>query len=227
MDEKLFIKDPVSSDLGRKLLQQSVYLIDAVGMEKFTFKKLAIELSTTESSIYRYFENKHKLLLYLTAWYWSWLETFIAFSISNVADPEQRLRIMIDILCRSDWGDQVMDSMNLSSLHRIIIAESSKAFLTKEVDSENKEGLFSGFKQLCARFVKEFKQIQPDFSYSNMLSTTIVEGVFHQKFFAVHFKALIDKDQRTESDLIADYFYHMAIAMLTNQERDLKYGYGK
>jgi AcrR family transcriptional regulator len=67
MDDKLYIKDPISSELGKKILRKSIELIDSVGMEGFTFKKVAMELGTTESSIYRYFENKHKILLYLMA----------------------------------------------------------------------------------------------------------------------------------------------------------------
>jgi hypothetical protein len=212
MDDKLYIKDPVSSDLGKKILRKSIELIDTVGMERFTFKKVAMELGTTESSIYRYFENKHKILLYLTAWYWFWLETYIAFSVSNIEDPLQRLRIMINILCRSNWGDQEIDSINLASLHRIVIAESSKAFLTKEVDQENKEGLFMGFKQLCGRFSKVFLLINPSYNYANMLSTTLVEGVYQQKFFAAHFPGLSDVSDNT--NVIGDFFYETAVAVL-------------
>ena len=40
LNEKIYVKDPESSDLGRKILQESVLLIDEMGFEQFTFKKL-------------------------------------------------------------------------------------------------------------------------------------------------------------------------------------------
>ena len=68
--DKIYIKDPESSVLGKKIITHSILLIDDIGFESFTFKKLGSEINSNESSIYRYFENKHKLLLYLTSWYW-------------------------------------------------------------------------------------------------------------------------------------------------------------
>ncbi len=56
MNEKLFLRDPASSDLGKRIVQQGAILIERMGLEEFTFKKLAAELNTNESSIYRYFD---------------------------------------------------------------------------------------------------------------------------------------------------------------------------
>ena len=81
MNEALFLRDPQSSELGKNILKHSVQLIYKNGFEAFTFKKLAADIGTTEAGIYRYFENKHKLLVYLTAWYWGWLEFQISFHI--------------------------------------------------------------------------------------------------------------------------------------------------
>ena len=65
VDEGLYLKDPNSSDLGMKIIRDSIEMIDAIGFEGFTFKKLAAKIGATEPSVYRYFESKHKLLLYL------------------------------------------------------------------------------------------------------------------------------------------------------------------
>ena len=72
VNENLYNKDPETSELGKKIIENSIKLIHEIGVEAFTFKKLGKEIQSNESSIYRYFENKHKLLLYLTSWYWSW-----------------------------------------------------------------------------------------------------------------------------------------------------------
>jgi len=63
--EGLSIKDPLQSKLGRKIITHSIILLDEIGFEAFTFKKLAIKMGSNETSLYRYFENKHFLLLYL------------------------------------------------------------------------------------------------------------------------------------------------------------------
>ena len=72
--DNLYLKEPFSSELGSSIVHEGAILIESLGMEHFTFKKLAVQIGVTEAAIYRYFENKHMLLLYLTAWYWAWLE---------------------------------------------------------------------------------------------------------------------------------------------------------
>ena len=54
-----------------------------IGFESFTFKKLAAKIESTEASVYRYFENKHKLLIYLVSWYWNWVEYRLDMEITH------------------------------------------------------------------------------------------------------------------------------------------------
>ena len=61
INEKLYVKDPETSALGKKIIQESIVLIDNIGFDNFTFKKLGEKIGSNESSIYRYFENTHKL----------------------------------------------------------------------------------------------------------------------------------------------------------------------
>ena len=73
IDAKVFTKDPTSADLGKKIIMHSIGLIDELGFEAFTFGKLADKIQCTEASVYRYFENKHKLLIYHLTWYCTWM----------------------------------------------------------------------------------------------------------------------------------------------------------
>ena len=91
INPKIFVKDPETSELGRNILENSIILIDEIGFEAFTFKKLGEKIQSNESSIYRYFDNKHKLLVYLTSWYWSWMEYRMAFATTNVLNPIEKL----------------------------------------------------------------------------------------------------------------------------------------
>jgi AcrR family transcriptional regulator len=80
MKEKLFLRNPEQSELGKKIIMRSIQLIHEQGFKALTFKKLAEAIGSTEAGIYRYFENKHRLLIYITAWYWSWLEYRVPFT---------------------------------------------------------------------------------------------------------------------------------------------------
>ena len=98
MNEKLFIRNPEATELGKKIIQQGIALIHEIGFEAFTFKKLAAEIGTTEAGIYRYFENKHLLLIYIVDWYWGWQEYRLLFHTNNVKRPETKLKKAITLL---------------------------------------------------------------------------------------------------------------------------------
>lgn len=51
VDEKLFLKDPNSSELGLKIIEQSILMISNIGFESFTFRKLAKKIGVSEPSI--------------------------------------------------------------------------------------------------------------------------------------------------------------------------------
>ncbi|MFT5777237.1 MAG: AcrR family transcriptional regulator, partial [Crocinitomicaceae bacterium] len=62
VSDELFVRNPDSTELGRKIITNSISLINELGFELFTFKKLGERIGSPESSIYRYFESKHTLL---------------------------------------------------------------------------------------------------------------------------------------------------------------------
>ena len=141
MNDKLFLRDPEQSELGKKIILHSIELIHQNGFEAFTFKKLATLIGTTEAGIYRYFENKHRLLIYLTAWYWSWLEYQVAFNINNIKDPTVKLKRVIKLLATTVENDSNTLYVDESILHQIIITEGTKAYLNKRVSEDNKDHL--------------------------------------------------------------------------------------
>ena len=97
IDAYLYKKDPDSSELGRKILTNSIELLNTLGFEDFTFKKLGLQIGSNESSVYRYFENKHMLLLYLLSWYWSWKEYKLVFATGMYMNSKDKLTTALDI----------------------------------------------------------------------------------------------------------------------------------
>lgn len=192
IDEKLFIKDPNSSKVGKKIIEHSILLISSIGFESFTFKKLAKKIGVTEPSIYRYFKNKHKLLFYLLSWYWIWMKYKITLASSGIECPEERLKIAIKTLTQPIEKDDNFIIIDEVALYSIVIAESSKVYLTKEVDQENKEGLFQSYKKLCTYVSDIIKEINPDYRFPTALVSTAIESSHSQKFFAEHLPYLTE-----------------------------------
>ncbi|GAA4010246.1 TetR/AcrR family transcriptional regulator [Hymenobacter fastidiosus] len=192
LNEKLYLRDPQGTDLGRRLVAESVLLIDKIGFEQFTFKKLAQRMESTEASLYRYFENKHKLLVYLVSWHWAWLRYQIRFHTHNVPDARERLRLILGILTRAHQDDPVTTQLDEAALYRIVVHEASKSYLTRDVDGDNREGLFREYKQLAAGIVTVVQEINPAYPYPHALVSTLLESARKQLFFAQHLPSLTD-----------------------------------
>lgn len=205
MNEKLFLRNPEQTELGKKIIMHSILLINQNGFESFTFKKLAKDIGTTEAGVYRYFENKHRLLIYLTAWYWSWLEYLVAFNTTNIKDPIVKLKIAIRLFASKVEDDIRTSYVNESVLHQIIIAEGTKAYLTKHVSEDNKDQLFKPYKDLCAKIGDMILECNPKYKYPKSLSSTIIEMAHFQNFFMNNLPSLTDFSKNNDESAIV-YF---------------------
>ncbi len=192
VNENVFLKNPDSSTLGKKIIEGSIELIDDLGFEEFTFKKLAKYIGSTEASVYRYFESKHYLLIYLVLWYWGWQEYRMVLSLTNIDSPIERLKRAITILTEKIEEDSNFSQINEVRLNRIVIGESSKIYLNKTVKKDNEQGCFIQYKELVERVSDIILEINPSFKYPHMLVSTVIEGAHHQRFFTKHLPRLTD-----------------------------------
>jgi AcrR family transcriptional regulator len=192
VNAKIYVKDPETSDLGKRILKNSILMIDEIGFENFTFKKLGERIGSNESSIYRYFENKHKLLVYLSSWYWSWMEYKLVLATTNITNPKEKLNNAIRVITEKIVDDQNTDYINEAIMNKIIIAEFTKTLQTKEIDEENKEGYFLIYKSVINRIVSIVNEVNPTYPFAKSLTSTIVEGSLHQHFLTEHLKTITD-----------------------------------
>ena len=203
MNEDLYLRNPEQTELGKNIIKHGIQLIYKNGFESFTFKKLAEDIGTTEAGVYRYFENKHRLLLYIVAWYWSWLEFQIIFQTNNIADPIIKLKKIINLLATTVEDDEQTSYVNENLLHQIVIAEGSKAYLTKQVGEDNKHQFFKPYKQLCSVIAEVILEHNPQYKYSRSLATTIIEMAHFQNFFMYNLPSLTDFGKnKEESEII-------------------------
>ncbi len=192
LHEGLFHRDPQQTILGQKIIKYSILLIDEIGFEAFNFKKLAQKMHSTEASVYRYFENKHMVLLYLVSWYWEWVGFLIDMNTINIDDPKRRLQIIIETLVSASKESPSVEYVNESVLHRIIISEGSKAYHIKEVDEENKENLFLNYKKLSEKVADVIMEFNPTFPYPHTLASNLFEMANNHIYFAQHLPRLTD-----------------------------------
>lgn len=208
VNEKVYIKNPETSELGRKIITGGIDLIAELGFEKFTFKKLAEQINSTEASIYRYFESKHLFLVYITFWYWGWLEYKLVFGIMNIKSAEERLLKAIKILTEQVREDAKFAHINEIKLYQIVISESLKLFFNKNVESDNVEGFFSPYKNILKRVNAIIMEINPNYTYPNMLVNTCIEGAKRQRFFANHLPSLTDQNH-SDNDHIVNFYQEL------------------
>jgi len=209
VNPELYSKNPISSELGQHILSKSIELIDQIGFEAFTFKKLGKEINSPESSIYRYFKNKHVLLVYLTSWYWSYIEYQLVFAITNVESPKERLLKSIKVLTQPVLENNQIPYINERILSKIIISESVKLYHTKSVDEENRSGFFGAYKSVVKRVSAIILELKPNFEYPNMLVSTIIEGALHQKYFSEHLPSLTNANN--QNNAIEKFYTQMAL----------------
>lgn len=212
--DRLVLRDPEDTPLGRNIVRTGLVLMHRLGFEQFTFKKLAEEIGTTEASIYRYFENKHRLLLYLLNWYWNYLEYLVVFTLQNIQSPAEKIRKVIELLVDELPEEYDHSGVNKKALYEIVIAESSKAYLTREVEEINAGQIFKPYKDLCARIAVLFSDYAPEYAFPRSLSSTIIEMAHLQSFFIAHLPRLTDFSNDRSVGNIKEYLNDLVFSAL-------------
>ena len=199
INDTLYMKDPNSSSLGTRIIKEGISLLDEVGFEQFTFKKLALRIETAEASVYRYFESKHQFLLYLINWYWGMIEYRLAFETANISDAKVKLKKAIHLLTSIPDPEVEMVFDAEVKLKRVVINEASKVYFTKEVDKENEHGAYAVYKSIVSKVVEILEEINPNYPYGAMLVTTIIESSNQQRFFGEHLPRLTNTSPQKDT----------------------------
>jgi len=214
VNEHIYLRDPESSELGKQIVKNAIDLIYELGFEHFTFKKLATKMSTTEASIYRYFENKHRLLLYILNWYWSYMEFLVDFTIQNIQDPKEKLIKIITLFTHSLPESVGQLDYNKSYLNQIVLSESSKVYLIKEVKEINSYQVFKPYKDLCNKISEVMLSLNPTYTYSRSLSSTLIETAHSQQYFSKNLPRLTDISTDKDEKFVFNYLNQLVFSAL-------------
>ena len=214
INESVYLRDPESSELGKKIVKSSIDLINELGFESFNFKKLATEVGTTEATIYRYFENKHRLLLYIITWYWCYIDYLLDFQLQNVTDSKKKLSLVIQLLTHELPDSSGGLDYNKKYLNQIVISESSKVYLVKEVAEINKNEVFKPYKDLCAKIANVISLYNKKYAFPKSLSSTLIETAHHQQFFSQYLPRLTDVNEKNKNGFAARYLEDLVFKVL-------------
>ena len=211
----LCLRDPKETTLGQSILKYSIILIDELGFEHFTFKKLATRINSTEASIYRYFENKHLLLVYLSNWYWEYMYVNIQNKLDNITSPTEKLKIAIAGILDSMMKNDEISYIDEDILHSIMVSQADKVYRIKEVTEENKNGFFLAYKKVV-RFISDIMlEVDPDFPYARILASTLTEMPNQQLYYAKNLPSLTSlADQKDNQLELQKVMENMAFAWI-------------
>lgn len=214
INEKVYLRNPESSEVGKLMVKNAIDLIYVLGFEQFTFKKLAAEINSTEATIYRYFENKHRLLLYILNWYWCYMEFLVTFKLENVSDKKEKLKNIVYLLTHELSESASQFDYNKKFLNQIVITESSKVYLVKEVAEINKNEVFKPYKDLCSKIAEVITQYNSSYKYPRSLSTTLIETSHHQQYFSVNLPRLTDISSKNNSEYTSQFIEELLFKVL-------------
>lgn len=126
-----------------------------------------------------------------------------------------KIKLILDIITQThDKKPQVMD-YNLDHLHSIVISESSKSYLVKDIDEINKEMVFSPLKSLCKYISNIILEMKPNYKYARSLASTILETAHDQHFFSEHLPSLTDNNSRLQhKKYVLNYLHQLTFSAL-------------
>ena len=199
INDSIFIRDPLETNLGKKLIKKAIVLIYEIGFEQLTFKKLAKAMDSTEASVYRYFENKHKLLVYLVAWYWDFMHFMVRLNIRNVSDPKDKLLRSISTLVNSLDNTMTPSYIDHSKLHVVVVENASKVYHNKNVDLLNKEGYYVSYKNIIKTLSEIILENDSDFRYPVTYATNLIEHSLNNEYYLEHLPSLTDTNKRGDA----------------------------
>jgi AcrR family transcriptional regulator len=214
LSPKLYLKNPEDSELGKNIVSQGIAMIYKIGYEKFTFKKLAVEIPTTEATIYRYFENKHKFLVYIVDIYWSAIAFYINYSIQNIQDPVEKLKIVVDLLVWEDNQEILISNYDLKKLFYIMVEEGSKTYLSKDIEELNRDMIYKPYKDLNKLIANIILEKKPSYEFSDSMASLLIEGSHSQYFFMNHLPRLSSFSTKKDPKDLERFLLEMVLKML-------------
>jgi len=217
-DPSLSLKDPEATELGRSMLSEGLVLMNRLGLESFTFKKLAEHIGCTEVSLYKYFPNKHRLLQYYFQLYWLWLRQVCGRHAEKARSPREALEHVVEAIC-GVWPRELPAlQLDATALRLLVINEGMKSYLHKNVDDDNARKLFTPYKELSAFVSERLVACRADVPLPRSFATTVIEMAHSLPFAMEHLPSLTELSDRKDLRPLAQHLLHRTITYLEHAQ---------
>ena len=109
------------------------------------------------------------------------------------------------MLVESTLTNPAVPHVDEAILHRIVVSEGVKAYHSKDVDEENKAGLYVTYKSLCKSLADKILAVNPNFPYAQTLASTLLDMSNNNIYYAHHLPSLTNIKLNNENltELIA------------------------
>lgn len=217
-DPGLSLKDPSATEVGRALLAEGLALMNELGLEAFTFRKLADRIGSTEVTLYKYFPNKHRLLQYYYQLYWLWLRQVCGRIAERARGPREALEGVVEAIC-GVWPKQLPPlQLDPHALRRLVIEEGMKSYLHKNVDDDNARRLFLPYKELSAFVAERLVACRADVPWPRSFATTVIEMAHSLPFAMEHLPSLTELSSRRDLKQLAQHLLHRTITYVDHAQ---------
>ncbi|MBL7812132.1 MAG: TetR/AcrR family transcriptional regulator [Bacteroidetes bacterium] len=176
----LYIKNPQETALGQSLLEHAAACISRDGLEEFNFRKLAQAAGCTEATVYRYFENKHKLVLLLMNLFWGYVDFQIQQRIRFEPKAEAALNA-----CLNELGNLQLHEIHNPHFAELLVhlaaREGVKMHLGKDIHAETQDGSLTHYLRLL-QTVEDLLRLN-HVSYPRALAGLLLDSALQQHFY--------------------------------------------
>ena len=136
------------------------------------------------------------------------------FQLQNVSDTKAKLKTIIQLLTHELPDSAGRLDYNKKFLNQIVVTESSKVYLVKEVNEINKNEVFKPYKDLCAKIAEVITAYNAVYQYPKSLSSTLIETAHHQQFFSEFLPKLTDVNQENSKEFTTIFLEDMLFKIL-------------
>jgi Rad3-related DNA helicase len=133
------------------------------------------------------------------------MEYLVVFQLQPLANSKAKLERLIELLTHPLAESEGQSDYNKQFLHQIVITESTKVYLVKEVKQINEDAVFKPYKDLCARISELIQSENPAYEFPHSLSSTLIETAHSQLFFSQHLPKLTDAGKKHKTEFVARY----------------------
>jgi AcrR family transcriptional regulator len=180
-------------------------------IEYLLHKVLSFRVGCTEAAIYRYFENKNKLLLYFINWYWGWLEHNLVYGTANLKNPEGKLKMAITLLVEGPMYKENF-YLNINALRKVVFEESTKSFMNQELKKQRNGRMMHQYYDFSYRLKDLIILYKPDYPFPKALISTFIWSSILNNFNQEYMIDLIEENFNGQNKV--DFYYNLVFNSL-------------